>query len=262
MTTYMYIFKRRYDRPYEVFAFTGFASDEGSIPKDADAAWKIEGDLTDFEARDAVLMQAADQYLGSGITITRLIPREPTNDEKIEAARRVLRADYWDDVRRVAEDFKENVESGHITSLDEAETWLHESVDGTQRVIYTGQAIEGLLYTDHESAFVDEFGEEGLVESGDVNWSGLMYSALMADVRKTLGDIEDLIAEAETACYSCGLAFTEDDDTDVEDYSGHRHRIHDTCPEQCDECGTVIDDGEGYDGKCGACADKEEGEDE
>lgn len=41
--------------------------------------------------------------------------------------------------------------------------------------------------------------------------------------------------------------------------------LTETEPEMCDECGEVIDDGEGYDGKCGDCADayeNEEGDDE
>lgn len=33
-------------------------------------------------------------------------------------------------------------------------------------------------------------------------------------------------------------------------------------PELCSECDAVIDDGEGYDGKCGDCADEEESEEE
>ena len=36
----------------------------------------------------------------------------------------------------------------------------------------------------------------------------------------------------------------------------------DPCTERCSDCGDGIEDGEGYDGRCGPCADKFDREDE
>jgi hypothetical protein len=108
-----------------------------------------------------------------------------TSDEArraVEDAQRVLRKDYYDDVRGVAEDLKRRLDAGDFNDRDEFIEALEQDVDGHQRVIYTGQAIECLLYSDNESAYADEFGTEGVVEDGAIMWSRLAYAAFRADV--------------------------------------------------------------------------------
>jgi hypothetical protein len=201
----------RYDWSDRPILDYGAHDRDDQIPVDAIAAWKVEGCNSSHSAVAAILTYAAETYVGDGITVTRLIPREPTADERIEAARRILRADYWADVRGVVDDLRSAIERGHVADTDDAETWLHETVDGHQRVICTGQAIEGLLYTDNESAFVEEFGEDGLVRDGNVNWSGLMYCALLADIRAQIGDLEQLIEDNKpVTCEDCGETVGDD----------------------------------------------------
>jgi hypothetical protein len=185
----------RYDWSDRPILDYGAHDRDDQIPVDAIAAWKVEGCNSSHSAVAAILTYAAETYVGDGITVTRLIPREPTADERIEAARRILRADYWQDVRNVVDDLRSEISNGTITDTDDAEVWLHETVDGHQRVIYTAQAIEGLLYTDNESAFVEDFGSEGLTEDDDIAWSRLAYAYFLADIRAQIGDLEQFITD-------------------------------------------------------------------
>lgn len=117
-------------------------------------------------------------------------PLSQLTEEEMREARSlalsILRAAYYRDVRSVAEDIRDAVKDGEITDRDGFETRLHEECDGNQRVIYTSNAQECILLSDNSSAYVDSFGEEGIVSNGDINWSALAYSAFEADVREQL----------------------------------------------------------------------------
>ncbi len=187
------------------------------------ATWQVDDVQNPAEAIAVALTYVSDTWVSN--KVTRLIPREPTPDERLEAARRALRADYWADVRNVADNLKDEITAGRITDTEDADRWLDETVDGHGRVIYTAQAIEGLLYTDNESAFVDDFGEDGLVRDGNVNWSVLMYAAFRADIVARLGDLDELIKEQQPDyCEDCG----EQLDPDIEG-------------DKCDPCQIIAD---------------------
>lgn len=96
--------------------------------------------------------------------------------------RDIVRQEYYKDVCDIVEDFK----AGEFSDADGADTWLHETIDGCARVIYTYLAQECLLVSTNESAYVDDFGEEGMVKDGAINWSLLAYCALRADVLERL----------------------------------------------------------------------------
>lgn len=111
--------------------------------------------------------------------------KNPQVTEKdVEDALRVLRADYYSDVRGMAKDLADRMKAGDIEDFNDA---LHEDVDGCQRVIYTQQAQIGLLCSDNEDAYAQEFGEVPVTD-GAINWAAMMYSALQQDI------IEDLDA--------------------------------------------------------------------
>jgi len=112
---------------------------------------------------------------------------EPTVDDAI----RILNRDYFDDVRGIVEDCKRAIRDGEVSSDDELRDYLHESVDGCQRVIHTFQARCGLLSSDHPDAYEDETGER----PSDV--SVQMYWALMADVNDRLESYDELCEELE-----------------------------------------------------------------
>lgn len=188
--------------------------------------WQVDGVDNLGAAHNAVTMLLVGEYVGSDITVTRIYPPEPTADERLESARRVLRADYWADVRNVADDIRSAIESRDLDTEDAVAERLDEIVDGHSRVIYTGQAIEGLLYTDNESAYYDAMGQWPDDESP---WFALMYYAFRADILDTLGDIADLIGAA--------------------------------APDECEDCGEPLPDDHDSD-KCADCEDEAEGDDE
>lgn len=102
----------------------------------------------------------------------------------LEHALRVLQKDYWDDVRGIIEDCKDAIESGEIKTDEDLDRYLWETVDGCGRVIYTGEAMLGLRFSENDGAYLEEYGTDGAVENGQLNWSRLMFAALMADVRE------------------------------------------------------------------------------
>jgi len=106
------------------------------------------------------------------------------SEKDVDAALSVLRADYYSDVRGVAQDLARAMKEGEVDEFSDA---LHEAVDGTQRVIYTYQARVGLICTDNEDAYAEEFGEVP-VEGDSIKWEAMMFAAMEKDV------IEDLEA--------------------------------------------------------------------
>lgn len=119
-----------------------------------------------------------------------------SDDEEREAIRVLTRA-YYADVRAIVNDIYDAIESGEITDAEDLDTWLHQTIDGSSRVIYNGQAAVSLIASDNADACEEETGEPG--ESDNVR----CYWAMLADVREYLGDTDDLFEAPED----------EDDDT-------------------------------------------------
>jgi hypothetical protein len=117
-------------------------------------------------------------------------PLSQLNEEEMREARQlalsILRADYYADVRNVASSIKDAVESKEVADAEQLSERIHEECDGAARVIYTAQAQEAILLSDNSSAYVDEFGEDGIVKGGDINWSALAFAAFQQDVREQL----------------------------------------------------------------------------
>lgn len=106
-----------------------------------------------------------------------------TNYEAIQGAHSVLHRNYYADVRGVGDELIRAIRAGELTSWDQVSDWLHETVDGHARVIYTLEAQECLRYSDHKDAYVESFGSEDVVTGdGVINWSALAYSAFEADI--------------------------------------------------------------------------------
>lgn len=96
-------------------------------------------------------------------------------------------AQYWDDVKGIAADVKEEIDNGNLSDWDSVADYLHESVDGSQRVIYTWKAKMAVIYSDNEDAYFEETGESGgAIQDGSINWSLLAFYAVMADVRELM----------------------------------------------------------------------------
>lgn len=103
-------------------------------------------------------------------------------DRALMKAQERCRASYFADVREVAEEFVSMWNAGKFSSREDAIEWIDQSVDGSGRVMYTGEAMDCLRYSDNDGAYVEEFGAEGIVKDGDINWFTLAYSAFRADI--------------------------------------------------------------------------------
>ena len=98
-------------------------------------------------------------------------------------------SEYRNDVDAVAEDIIDFAKDSDQTGEQLREAvleYMHESLDGCARVIYTGQAQEGLAESNNDGAYADNYGTEGMVTDCGINWSALMYAAMEQDVIERL----------------------------------------------------------------------------
>jgi hypothetical protein len=108
-----------------------------------------------------------------------------------EYADRIMRARYWDSIRRDAESILADLESGDIEDREALIERLDSEADGSWYVTYTRGNFLCLLYSDNEGAYVEEIGEAP-VQDGDIKWSALAYMAYRADLSDRVGASIDL----------------------------------------------------------------------
>lgn len=73
---------------------------------------------------------------------------------------------------------------------------LREACDSHHDVIYTSCAQNIVCVSSNDGAYFDEFGGEGAVTDGAINWSLLAYCALRTDVQEHMqSDVDALIEE-------------------------------------------------------------------
>jgi len=104
----------------------------------------------------------------------------------LDEAHNVIRTDYYKDVSGVVDSLHEAIINGELDSEEEAQDWLHETVDSHSRVIHIGKALECLYYcsANNKDAYADFIGVVPINEDGGVNWSILAYWAFLADIRE------------------------------------------------------------------------------
>lgn len=89
---------------------------------------------------------------------------------------------YWAEVRAIALDvLQEAVE--HDRPADEH---LWETIDGHGWVIYTAKAQLVLAWSPNDGYSIENWGADGAVEDGQIQWSRLAFGALYADVSELL----------------------------------------------------------------------------
>ena len=116
-------------------------------------------------------------------------------------------SNYRQDVEEMAasilEECREEYNNG--TKGEPLREWLldhiHESIDGCARVIYTAQAKECVCESDNDGAYAENFGPEGMVTDGCINWSALAYAAFEADVIEELTNRLDFDVNDPTAFF-------------------------------------------------------------
>lgn len=111
---------------------------------------------------------------------------------EITEAMRPIAAQYWETVRGIAEEARSLLED------DDRDQFIHESVDGSEWVIYTYAAQAVILITDNEDAYEEtESLHElaGVLESASSLYTSIAYHAMRQDVNDHLAALERL-AEA------------------------------------------------------------------
>jgi hypothetical protein len=107
--------------------------------------------------------------------------RAPT-EQQVKDAVAVLTRDYYSDVEGVVNELESQIKDGTIRTREQADEWIHETVDGHQRVIYTWQAKMGLLVSENEDAMAEELGESDVSPDPSVR----MYWAMKKDVEEAV----------------------------------------------------------------------------
>lgn len=106
-------------------------------------------------------------------------------------AMRILRRWYFDEIRSLAEEAmkeypvkREDPDDDRSSDENEEDrdTWLHETIDGHEFVIYTAKACAVALCSDNADAEEEETGEKSTDDSRRA------YFAMRADVREHMED--------------------------------------------------------------------------
>jgi hypothetical protein len=118
-------------------------------------------------------------------------PRILTDEDITRAADGIAANEYRDTLQGIVEDLKRAIVDGEVTDRDGAMDWLHDTIDGHHDVIYTACAREVCNQSRNEDAYADQFGPEGIVEDGAIQWSRLAYCALEADVLEAIGNLDE-----------------------------------------------------------------------
>lgn len=134
-------------------------------------------------------------------------------DEQISEAKRVLRADYYQSVRDMAQDVIDEIKAKNLTDLDEAMEYVEQSVDGSHWVTYTHASIQCIEASDNYLEIGDQGMEAGFVYEDDtVRYDRIAYFALRADV------LEQIRAEGvnldDRSTYDDDEESEEDDESD------------------------------------------------
>lgn len=109
-----------------------------------------------------------------------------SSDNLLRDATHLLAQDYREDVKGLANAIVDAIKDGEVTDDESFAQRLSEDVEGTQRVIYTNQAMAGVIVSDNAGyAF-----ENGLINSKEfkdgIPWDKIMYWALYQDVIEEL----------------------------------------------------------------------------
>ena len=116
----------------------------------------------------------------------------PRNSREIsetqhDDAMRVLRAEYYQGVRSIAEALAQRVKDKDFgsASQDEWQDAIDQAVDGSYWVIYTHANFQVLMCSDNHDAYSEDFGEPP-VSGNDINWAALAYAAMKRDVQQQI----------------------------------------------------------------------------
>jgi hypothetical protein len=85
------------------------------------------------------------------------------------------------------------VRSGTITDHDGAYDSINDWAESL--VTYTFNAQLHLVASRNDDAYIDEYGADGIVSDGALQWERLAHAAIVADIQAQLGsDLDALLA--------------------------------------------------------------------
>lgn len=100
--------------------------------------------------------------------------------DPLKLAREILRDNYYDDVRVIADDVRERIKSGELSVRDDVDRFVRESVDGSSRLINASAQLEVLVWSNNAEPNGESLGMAAA-------------EAFLADVYDDLGDIAELL---------------------------------------------------------------------
>lgn len=129
-----------------------------------------------------------------------------------EEADRRCRSDYYETVRYAAHGIIDDWYNREITDREDLLERISEMCDGHRQVIYLGNAIDTLRFSDNDSIGIEELGIDGFDFKSGIPWSQLAYWAFEADVKERIESLGLDLNEPKLACKgTCGDEFEPDD---------------------------------------------------
>lgn len=116
---------------------------------------------------------------------------EESADTLLDRALSLATRAYRTHVEEIAEDFREDMRRGEITTDEQLSDRMHEAIDGDGWVIYTRKAQLVCIISQNDDAYFTELGGEGAADRDGINWSPIAFMALRADVQEAL-DVSDV----------------------------------------------------------------------
>lgn len=102
---------------------------------------------------------------------------------------------YWREIhdlaKQVVYETRERCEGNHESARETLYAVTHETIEGHSWVIYTYMARQVLVHSRNDGYAVEEWGADGIVEDGVLNWSLLAYGALLADVQEAISGLPE-----------------------------------------------------------------------
>lgn len=144
------------------------------VTKDGEIHWNMIRALV-----DALNVGAREQ-------LARALVRELPTGTLDDLADEMKRAAYHAEIRNLAASVKDAIKSGEITDAEGLDEWIHQTIDGHHDVIHTYAAQGVIRASDNDDAMIDEMGAEQLVKDDAINWSGLAFFAMRADLVELL----------------------------------------------------------------------------
>lgn len=109
-----------------------------------------------------------------------------TTETRRQRAVDALNAYHWHVIRKAVDDIVYDVDRRDIVDSDQLNEAISDWAESLCTYTYTAQML--LIASKHDDDYVSEYGAEGVVQDGRVNWEALAVVAVEADIRDELPD--------------------------------------------------------------------------